>query len=65
MKILDRDSLPSALKPLTNRQLAAGLVICLTLLALAGCGGGGGDPEPDARKGDPTPNCAMRPEVCR
>lgn len=62
MKILDRDSLPPALKPLTNRQLAICLVICMAALTLAGCGGGHQD---DDRKADPTPNCAMRPEACK
>lgn len=63
MKILDRDSLPPALKPLTNRQLAIGLVICLIALAMSGCGGGG--QQDDDRKADPTPNCAMHPETCK
>lgn len=35
MKIFDRDSLPPALKPLTNRQLAICLVLCYVALAFA------------------------------
>ena len=64
MKIFDRDSLPAALKPLTNRQLAVGLAICLPLLALAGCGGGDSC-DPEQHKNEPSPNCAMHPESCK
>jgi len=63
MKLLDRDSLPSALKPLNNRTIAFCAACLLIALALAGCGGG--DPEPDGRKDDPSPNCAMRQEACK
>lgn len=40
-------------------RLIAALVIAALLTAC-----GGGDPEPDQRKSDPSPNCAMRPESC-
>lgn len=63
MKLLDRNSLPSALRPLSNRTLVVCIACLLAALALAGCGGG--DPEPDGRKDEPSPNCAMRPESCK
>lgn len=53
------------MKPL-DEWLAGALTACLIgllVLSLSGCGGGGNDPE--QRKCDPTPNCAMRPETCK
>ena len=51
---------------LARANLAGALTACLIgllVLSLSGCGGGGG--EPDQRKSDPTPNCAMRPGECK
>lgn len=56
--------LPEALRPLSDRQIVAGILICIALLGLAGCGGGR-DADAEQRKSDPTPNCAMRPEQCK
>lgn len=55
--------LPAALRPLSDRQIVVGILICIALLGLAGCGGGRAD-DPEQRKDDPSPNCAMRPELC-
>ena len=64
MKILDRDTLPAALRPLSNRSLAVCIAATLVALAMTGCGGGRAD-DPEQRKDDPSPNCAMHPELCK
>lgn len=64
MKLFDRDSLPSPLRPLRARTLVFCIACLLAALMLSACGGGHtGDPE--QRKDDPSPNCAMRPETCK
>lgn len=63
MKLFDRESLPDPLRPLSNRTLAICIACLLAALMLTACGGGQAD-DPEQRKDAPSPNCAMRPEVC-
>lgn len=64
MKLFDLDSLPDPLRPLSKRTLVIGIACLLAALMLTACGGGQAD-DPEQRKDDPSPNCAMRPEVCK
>lgn len=67
MKLRDLSPLLQHGLQLFARSLAmVGILIGLLALlgALVGCGGGHAD-DPEQRKDDPSPNCAMRPEVCK
>lgn len=64
MKLLDRESLPAALRPLPARTLLFCIACLFLALSLTACGGGRAD-DPEQRKDGPSPNCAMRPEACR
>lgn len=64
MKLFDLDSLPDPLRPLSTRTLIVCIACLLAALMLTACGGGQAD-DPEQRKDDPSPNCAMRPEVCK
>jgi len=44
--------------------VAIGIVALALLGMLVGCGGGHAD-DPEQRKDEPSPNCAMRPETCK
>jgi hypothetical protein len=44
--------------------VAIGIVFLALLGTLVGCGGGHAD-DPEQRKNEPSPNCAMRPESCK
>ena len=44
-------------------SLLVALLVLSTVL-LTGCGGGNAA-DPEQQKADPSPNCAMRPEVCK
>lgn len=64
MRLFDRESLPSPLRPLSTRTLVFCIVCLLLTLMLSACGGGQAD-DPEQRKNEPSPNCAMRPETCK
>lgn len=64
MKIFDPDSLPTPLRPLSLRTLVFCITCLLAALMLTACGGGQAD-DPEQRKDEPSPNCAMRPGVCK
>lgn len=44
--------------------VAIGVLALALLGSLVGCGGGQAD-DPEQRKNEPSPDCAMRPEACK
>lgn len=64
MKLLDRESLPSPLRPLSARTLVFCIACLFLALSLSACGGGSAD-DPEQRKNEPSPQCAIQPEVCK
>lgn len=67
MKLRELTPLLQHALQLFARSLATvGILLgALALLgALVGCGGGHAD-DPEQRKDDPSPNCAMHPESCK
>lgn len=64
MKLFDRDSLPSPLRPLSARTLVFCIACLLAALMLTACGGGQAD-DPEQRKDEPEPRCAINPLECK